>query len=157
MIVRYTPFTLSFTQPLIEDLFFNPTSQNRKNESPYGQYITQLFNRSIQNVTSNAMLYNMDLYLSTNDTDDWWNSSKSTNYTVLNIMNQTDKNTDTSIALNSTRQLFVQNATNSTTTSVYLLLDLYNVTGLPYFDWWNWWESYCSDSGDGYGACVVID
>jgi len=156
MIIKYSPFNLLFTNPLVIDYYFNPWSNDLKNITPEGEFIGQFYNRSIQNITSTTFTHSIDIYASHNSTDVYWNKSLGTNYTELYIMNQTDKNTATNISLNTTRQAFAQNLSNSTTTDVYVLLDLYNVTGLPYFNWWNWFESFCSDSGDGYGACVVI-
>jgi len=156
MIIRYTPLSLVFTQSLIEDLYFNPWSNNLKNVSPYGQYIGQHYNRSIMNLTTTAPVHEADIYLSHNSTDTIWTNTGD-NYTVLYIINQTNKYTATNISLNGTRQVFVQNLSDSEYQPIWMLLDLYNVTSLPWFDWYNWFESYCSDAGDGYGACVVID
>lgn len=313
MVIRYSPINVTFTEVLIEDLFFNPYSNNQKNISPYGQYISRFYNRSILTLKSITPPHNIDVYVNLNDTSytstlhtycfqesmnvtnqtgeddegnptpgidgncglnytgnytyvwedltpadevymnngvynsnlwqavgdehilnisyikpalynsaEWtvgyfdgdpnkenvtiptacfnaltrslllqvqayvgdlaywkcWNGNNFTtitttaleineesitwiktnnNATVLTMMNNTDKNTNRTVELSIYRQYFGMNMSYASNQSIYLLLDLYNVTSLPEFDWWEWFDSYCADTGDGLGACQVID
>lgn len=157
MIIKYSPFSFVFNVSTIDDLFFNPYSWNQKNVSPYGQYLTRFFNRSIWTLKQDTPSHDIDYYFSFNDTDAWFNKSRGTNYTEIFVLNNTDKNTAVSLSLNTTQQVFVQNRSYGDYEYIYVLMDMYNVSDLPYFTWWEWLNSYCADSGDGYGACVVID
>ncbi|MFA5132998.1 MAG: LamG domain-containing protein [Candidatus Paceibacterota bacterium] len=157
MMIYYSPFSVEFVPTGITYMLFNPMSSSQKNVSPHGQVMSRFKNLSIQNVSSSAFDHNIDLYLQTNATDGYINTTNMTNSTTMYIMNQTTKLASSTVVLNYSRQAFMQNVTNSSEYPVYILADFYNVSGRPYYAWWNWWTSYCSDSGDGYGGCVVID
>jgi len=148
MLVRYSPYFLDFVIPALDEIVFNPYTNNSKNVSAYGQISTRFKNQSLLNYTSAAQDHHVDLIMKTNTT---LNQSQY-NFTFTNVSVN-----DKKLILTSSMQTLFANTTNTSSHDIYVFLDLFDAVNYPTIEWWNLFLSYCSDEGDGYGGCVRVD
>ena len=148
MLNHYSPFYLDFNPTTLDYLAFYPTDPSQKNVSPYGQEITNYFNRSIFTYEQHTVPHKVDLYVKNNESI----NTSQTLYTLTNVSRN-----DHLTSLNGSYQALLQNKSYGFNSSIYMFLDLYNATTINSLRWWNLFYGFCSDSGDGFGACQVID